>query len=505
MRFNVEKMLEFLVLRFWPRAKSQIDLQAYYQARLLVVFSLLGSLVAIGFGFLFWFTLDSALGAAGFLIIGAGVGALPLVFRRTGSPRLCGHLLAFLVLTASAYVAIIRGGFPLNALLFVAPIPLITSYLVGRRGAVLWSAISSLTCVGLWLRAQTGHAGWRLVQPTAEQVTMVDLLGLLGLLSVMMVLAVSYEYARQMAESRRQEALERLAQSQRLESIGQLAGGVAHDFNNILTVIKGTADMVLSDMLSDSDLARDIGEIRTAAERASDLTNQLLLFSRRKAAEAIPLDLAACLEQLLPLLKRTLREDIQLEVEVAQGLRAVLLDRSQFEQVVLNLVSNAMDAMPAGGRLGIELVHLKVENANWPLHSRTLPEGHFVELRVRDTGQGMSAEQQEHIFEPFFTTKGPGFGTGLGLATVHGIVEQFSGHVWVESSPGAGSCFYVAFQRIEANSYSQRARRASMQEEGNGMRRCCWLKTIPPCVLPLPRCWDGRAIGYSKPKTDPRP
>jgi signal transduction histidine kinase len=441
----MERLIDNLVRRCWPSGRAQTDTLIYHQVRLLVVCSLLGVAVAGVFGVVFWVYLDAPLGALGFLAIGGLVGTMPLLFKHTGSARLCGHMLAGVVLLASVYVVLIRGGYPVSALLYLASIPLLTSYLLGRLEAIWWTMLSVAACAGFYLRAATGHAEWRLIHPTPGEEMLFDAMGVVGGLVVTMVLAVTYERYRRTADERRREALERLAQAQRLESIGKLAGGVAHDFNNIVTVIKGTADMMLSELPEGDELARDVSEIRVAAQRAADLTHQLLVFSRHREAESVSLDLADCLDQLLPLLKRTLREDIQLEVDVVSGMNQVLLDRSQFEQVLLTLVSNAKDAMLSGGKLSISLKQLEVVELAKNGLPADLARGSYALLRVADSGLGMDEQQLGRIFEPFFTTKGVGFGTGLGLATVHGIVERFGGCIWVESSPGSGSAFHVAF------------------------------------------------------------
>ena len=441
----MERLIESLVRRCWPSGRAQTDTLVYQQARLLVVFSLLGTLLPVGFGWMFWLTLDAPFGALGFMIIGVAVGALPFLFKYSGAAHLCGHLLVLSILGASVYVTLIRGDYPLSAQLYMAPIPLVASFMIGRREAILWTGISMLTSLGLYLRSAMGYADWRLVQPTPEQEMTIDAIALVVLLIVMLVLAATYERSRRTADERRSEAQESLAQAQRMESIGSLAGGIAHDFNNIVTVIKGTADMILSELPEGDELTRDVSEIRVAAQRAADLTHQLLLFSRQREAEKVSLDLATCVGQLLPLLKRTLREDIQLEVDLVSGMDQVLLDRSQFEQVLLNLVSNAKDAMPGGGKLRISLEQLEVVELAQAGLPADLARGSYALLRVLDSGIGMDERQVGRIFEPFFTTKGVGFGTGLGLATVHGIVKQFGGCIWVESSPGSGSAFHVAF------------------------------------------------------------
>jgi hypothetical protein len=219
---------------------------------------------------------------------------------------------------------------------------------------------------------------------------------------------------------------DQLRQAQKMEAIGQLAGGVAHDFNNLLTVIGGYSEIARR-RIGAGPGATELLEVERAAERASQLTRQLLAFSRQQVLDPHPLDLGEVAAGLLPMLRRLIGEDIEIAMLAAPGLPSVLADRSQVEQVILNLSVNARDAMPSGGTLTIE--------------TRTADER--VALIVTDTGVGMTSETLEHIFEPFFTTKTVGEGTGLGLATVHGIVNQSGGEVLVYSEPGLGTSFKV--------------------------------------------------------------
>jgi PAS domain S-box-containing protein len=229
---------------------------------------------------------------------------------------------------------------------------------------------------------------------------------------------------RDITERRRIE--ERLQQSQKMEAIGQLAGGVAHDFNNLLTVIGGYTEIARRNIGAGPGGA-ELAEVERAAERAARLTRQLLAFSRQQMLDPAALDLGEVATALVPMLRRLIGEDIEIAMLAAPGLPSVLADRSQLEQVILNLAVNARDAMPSGGTLTIE--------------TRVVDER--VALIVTDTGVGMPPETLAHVFEPFFTTKKVGEGTGLGLATVHGIVTQSGGEVRVYSEPDLGSSFKV--------------------------------------------------------------
>ena len=234
----------------------------------------------------------------------------------------------------------------------------------------------------------------------------------------------------------------KLRQAHKMEAIGRLAGGIAHDFNNVLTAIYGYADLLLDAIEQDDPRRRDVEEIRQSAERAASLTRQLLAFSRQSMVQPQVLDLNAVVDEVQRMLSRVIGADIQLIFEPAASLRRVRVDRGQIAQVLLNLGVNARDAMPEGGSLFIRTANRTVSaQAAEDLHG--LRAGDYVTLTVRDTGVGMSEEVQRHIFEPFFTTKETGAGTGLGLATVYGIVKQSGGGVYVESKEGKGTTFTI--------------------------------------------------------------
>ncbi len=243
---------------------------------------------------------------------------------------------------------------------------------------------------------------------------------------------------RDISERRNLEA--QLRQAQRLEAIGQLAGGVAHDFNNLLTVISGYAEELLEE--GDPESRGELSEIAAAAERATVLTRQLLAFSRRQVLQPRIVDLNEVVGGIMPMLTRLIGEDIDLVASLDPSLRLVRADPTQIEQVILNLAINARDAMPTGGRLTIETSNAYLDENYTAEHADVHPGPHAI-LAVTDSGIGMDADTAARIFEPFFTTKGPGNGTGLGLSTVYGIMKQSGGNVWVYSEPGKGSTFKV--------------------------------------------------------------
>ncbi|MEZ4405365.1 MAG: ATP-binding protein [Polyangiales bacterium] len=228
----------------------------------------------------------------------------------------------------------------------------------------------------------------------------------------------------------------------RLEAVGRLAGGIAHDFNNLLSVISGYAQMVLDELPSASPLRDDLQEMLSASDRAAGLTRQLLAFSRQQHLKPKLIDPSEIVRSVGRMLMRVLGEDIQLTVHAPAGLGHVRVDPTQLEQLVMNLAINARDAMPKGGRLSLELSYVELDEAHLELHPQSRLGPHLM-LAVTDSGIGMDAETRQRIFEPFFTTKERGKGTGLGLATVYGIVKQSGGNIWVYSEPGLGTTFKV--------------------------------------------------------------
>ena len=249
--------------------------------------------------------------------------------------------------------------------------------------------------------------------------------------------------------TRERELEDQLRQAQKMEAVGRLAGGVAHDFNNLLTAISGFAELANSEAEPESEMAGYLAEIRASAERATVLTRQLLAFGRRAVLQQKVLDLNQVVADLAPMLQRIIGEDIRLEVHKNPNLRRTLADRGQLEQVIVNLAANARDAMPGGGTVLIETDNVTLDDSAVAGHPEVRP-GDFVRMSITDTGMGMDSGVTDHIFEPFFTTKSPGNGTGLGLATVFGIVRQSGGRVGVVSEPGNGSVFQIDLPAVES-------------------------------------------------------
>ena len=245
-----------------------------------------------------------------------------------------------------------------------------------------------------------------------------------------------------------QELEEQLRQAQKLESLGRLTGGVAHDFNNLLMVISSYTEMLQAELAPGDRLRRNTQQVLKAAARAASLTQQMLAFSRKQVLSPQVLDLNAVVDDTTKMLKRMIGEDVELEFLPNHPLWSVQADPGQMTQVLMNLGVNARDAMPKGGKLTIETRNVVVDAQTASCHVGFSP-GKYVMIAVSDTGMGMTKDVQERIFEPFFTTKENGKGTGLGLATVYGIVKQSGGYIWVYSEAGRGSCFKLYFPQSE--------------------------------------------------------
>jgi two-component system, cell cycle sensor histidine kinase and response regulator CckA len=244
--------------------------------------------------------------------------------------------------------------------------------------------------------------------------------------------------------SQRKQLEEQLIHAQKMEAVGRLAGGVAHDFNNMLTVIAGYSKMILDELPPDDPLREYAEEIGKAGERAGAITNQLLAFSRRQLIQPRVINVNAVMAQTEKMLRRLLGEDIQLTLDVQEDIANIKADPNQIEQAIVNLAVNSRDAMPNGGQIFLQTAQLDLDEVYVRTHLGVQP-GEYVMIAITDTGHGMEAEVRKHIFEPFFTTKERGKGTGLGLATVYGMVKQSGGDIWVYSEPGKGTTFKLYF------------------------------------------------------------
>jgi PAS domain S-box-containing protein len=297
----------------------------------------------------------------------------------------------------------------------------------------LWARAAANETIQATLRTRHADGSWRWLEIAGTVIVRQ------GAPSVVMV-------SRDVTERRRLEA--ELLQSQKMETVGRLAGGVAHDFNNLLTAITGYADLALAAVAPDDAVREDLDAILKAAERAANLTRQLLTFARKQVIEVRVINLNDLILELNNLLRRLIGEDIELEIRLTPDLWPLKVDPSQIEQVLVNLAVNARDAMPGGGMLTIETANVELVRSE--AQHVDIINGPYVLLAVSDTGIGIDPRVRDHIFEPFFTTKGPGQGTGLGLAMCYGIISQHGGYIWPYSEAGRGTTFKIYLPRAQS-------------------------------------------------------
>jgi len=321
------------------------------------------------------------------------------------------------------------------------------------------------TGVGRRLEYRVRHknGGWRVLESTASAVRNAE-----GAVEKLVIVN------RDITE--RRELEQQLVLSQRLEAVGKLSGGIAHDFNNLLGVIIGYSEALQESIAADNPLREAIDEIQKAGKRAATLTQQLLAFSRKQVLEPKILDLNAIVVDMEKMLRRLIGEDVELKFKMPPDLGKVKADRGQLEQVILNLAVNARDAMPRGGQLRIETENAELGEEDVIRH-RYVNAGPYVMLKVTDTGTGMDLETQSHIFEPFFTTKEKGKGTGLGLATVYGVVKQSDGYIWLESELGKGTTFRIYLPRVEGA--AEKPKEAAPVKKGDGPRTILLVEDEP--------------------------
>ncbi len=289
---------------------------------------------------------------------------------------------------------------------------------------------------------------------------------------------------RDFTERLRLEA--QLLQSQKMDAVGRLAGGIAHDFNNLLTIITSYSELALDSVAPGSPTQARIQEILSAARRAADLTRQLLAFSRKQPQALRVAELNPVVSGIVKTLHRLIGEDIELVFVPGEGLGRIRLDPVQIEQILMNLAANARDAMPQGGRCTIETSNVQLDEQYVDRKRTVIPTGRYAVLTVTDTGDGIPADHLSHIFEPFYTTKPSGKGTGLGLATVYGIVKQNHGFVWAYSEPGMGTVFKIYLPCVQDQPVSMETQITALGSCSAAQRLCCWSRMRSRYAGPRP-------------------
>jgi signal transduction histidine kinase len=390
------------------------------------------------------------------------VGAIvSFVLLHTGHIRAAGSNLVLLALLFCYMASFAVGGVRSPQLATAVLVIVVTGFLVGTRAAIWIAFATSVSLLGLVVGREMGLVpeGGLVASPYTTWAALTVVLSLAAVFLHIFVGAMNA--ARQEAAEksvrleeemkRREEAEASLVRAEKLEALGRLTGGIAHDFNNILTVLLAESQLLESHAAAGRPLSSEeleqIAEIRRSSERAAALTSQLLSFARQRVGTPSAVDPDAAIRQLEPMLQRLIREDIELEAAPLDARGFVCMDPAQFDQVVMNLVLNARDAVGGSGRIAVSTGAVDVDESFARLHADATPGPHVV-VEVSDTGEGIAVADLDRIFDPFFTTKDQGRGTGLGLASVHGIVTQAGGHITVESSIGRGARFRVHLPRV---------------------------------------------------------
>jgi len=384
---------------------------------------------------------------AGALVVGSVLIALTVSLQSPAERREAVGL-APLIAAAILVAGLVFGEFFSGSLLLGVDFPyLLFPFVIaaalrfGAIGATLTTLAVAVLAVGF-----TARGGGPFVMGTLAR-TDIALLLYICILSITGLVASAFAAERRRAESALLQLEEQYRQAQKMEAVGRLAGGIAHDFNNILTAILGTATLMEETVAADSPLRPDLEEIEKAARRAAGLTGQLLAFSRKQVLEPHIVEVNSLVRDLEGMLRRLIGENVELRTILAPDTGTVRADTGQLQQAIVNLVVNARDAMPDGGRLTIETANAEFDGEYAKEHFAVAP-GQYVLIAISDTGIGMNTETRAHLFEPFFTTKQPGKGTGLGLATVYGIVKQSGGYIWAYTELGQGATFKIYLPRV---------------------------------------------------------
>jgi signal transduction histidine kinase/CheY-like chemotaxis protein len=430
---------------FLPAAVAEGRPGLYRIGRLVVLLSLVGVPFWLGFAAWYWFVRGSMAATITLLVGGVVHGLVPLVLRRSGSLFVSANLLGANMVGTLAVVGYIKGGFPTTVLMWHVVVPMAAALLGRIQMLVVWATVVLLEFTTFYVLTVTGVTAVPGVSEHGE--VHLEFAALVGLVVLMSATTGFYERGRARAFRRWKQVQSELDQAARFEAIGEMAGGLAHEFNNLLSVIMNFSQLLRDDLAPDDPRREDVEHIRTAARRGAALTRQLLMLSRRDAGESEVLDVNELFRGLRMTLRRALPENIEVRLQSPPDIPCIEVDRSQIEQVFLNLAFNARDAMPEGGVLSWEASEVTV--AEGPARDLGVRPGRHVRLRVSDTGHGMAAEVASRVFEPFFTTKGRHKGTGLGLAAAYRTVDRAGGRLALHSELGVGTTFTIHLPATE--------------------------------------------------------
>ena len=412
------------------------------RARLILYFAVGASFAFVAFAIYYGAVLGATVGTAALVCAALMTATVPWVLVRTSSVLIAANILAGSVVVGLTGVAVVRGGFPSTVLVWLLTIPVFGNLVANARVVTLWTLVCGLEIVFFFVLDYVGHAPDPLLPYDSSAHLFLSFVGLLALLALLFVLSKPVGAARRQMAHERDTLEETLVHAQRVESIGAMAGGVAHDFGNTLMVMQCSVEILKRHLDSPEARKKDIEALEGAIARGTDLTKQMRMFARRELPKPQLISIRKTLMELSMLLERSLGASVSMELDIADDLPLVRIDSGQLDQVLLNMAFNAKDAMEGGGVLSITTLAVNLSH-EMALKVGSQSPGDYLEIRIGDTGVGIPSDIVEKIFDPFFTTKESGRGTGLGLATSQGIIRRAGGSISVRTEIGSGTRFSI--------------------------------------------------------------